>query len=324
MRMQWTALALCPWLLPLGGCAVTPASAYPRPELDLPAAVAARYALPGPVQEVVAAPLAAEHRTLRWERGLLRCGDETVDFRVVRPLGAGPHPFVVLVPILAGGEPVLALVAEQLAEGGRAVAFARRAGAAMRPPQRSPEMELLFRRSVVHNRIVLAWARRQTWVDPDRLGLVGISMGGLLGAAVVAVEPDLRAAVLCLAGADTPDLMLQSRENRVIEWRRWRRAEDGLDGGELERELRHWLVSDPMRLAPYVATEKVLLLDTAFDEVVPARNQALLWEALGRPRRCTFALGHYTAALALPFLLARIDAFLTERFAGESTVPPVP
>ena len=56
---------------------------------------------------------------------------------------------------------------------------------------------------------------------------------------------------------------------------------------------------EPARFAAQVPTEKVLFVSAAFDSVVPRRNQDLLWEGLGRPRRLDLPLGHYTAAVAV-------------------------
>jgi hypothetical protein len=71
-----------------------------------------------------------------------------------------------------------------------------------------------------------------------------------------------------------------------------------------------------LRLAPYVATERVLLVAATFDDVVRPRYQDLLWEALGRPGRMSVPLGHYSAALALDAVLDAIVAFFAEQPPG--------
>jgi dienelactone hydrolase len=296
-------------------CATWPAPVHPRPPLPLPDAAAQRYALPAAVEERLLAPIGGEGGCTFW-RGVLACGSELIEFRLILPPGDEAAPFVLCLPILAGGEDLMWLVAGGLAERGYATAWAARVTSALRAPQREQDLEALLRRTVVHNRALLAWARRQPRIDAARTGAVGLSLGGILGAALLATEPELRGAALCLAGGDLPDLLQRSAEERVIGWRRWRREADGIAGSELQRQLEAALRSDPARLGAHVATEKVLLVHATLDDVVPRRNQDVLWESLGRPRRLLVPLGHYTAALALWPILAAVDGFLRQRFAG--------
>jgi dienelactone hydrolase len=309
-------LALLLWLC-LPACTTWPAPAHPRPALPLPDAIAARYALPGPVEARTLAPLGGQDGRTYW-RGALTCGDEGIDFRLILPPGDGAAPLVLCMPILAGGEDLMWIIADGLAARGYAAAWATRVTSALRPPQREAELEALLRRTVVHNRALLAWARRQPRIDAQRTAALGVSLGGIVGSVLVATEPELRGAALCLAGGDLPDLLLRSGEDRVLAWRRWRHTEDGLAGSELRRQLRACLRTDPIELGPFVATERILLLHATFDEVVPRPNQDALWESFGRPRRLLLPLGHYSAALALWPVLAAVDDFLRGRFAGGS------
>lgn len=301
----------------LWGCSTWPAPHWPRPALDLPARMAARYALPGPV-ELVQLERAGGTARLVHLQGELRCGPERARFHLVRPERLPgtrpPWPFVLTLPILGGGRELMRIVGAELARRGHAVGWTERVGSALRPGQTGPELERMLRRTVVHNRMLVDWAARQDWVDPDAMACVGMSMGGMIGCVLLAAEPRLAAGALCLAGGDLPELALHTTEGRAVRWRRWRRLTDGIGGDELRRELDGFLVSDPARLGPYVPTEKVFLVGGRFDEVVPRANQDVLWESLGRPRRLLLPLGHYTSALALEPILSAVDRFFEERF----------
>jgi dienelactone hydrolase len=299
-------------------CSHLPPAHDPRPALPLPQAIADRYRIPGDVIEDSLVPIGAED-DVAFFRGRLRAGDETAEFYYVRPRHEVPLPFVLCLPILAGGRELMWMTALGMAERGYAAAWTERVASALRAGQRSHDLELLFRRTVVHNRMVLAWARQQSELDPARTACIGISMGGMIGTAVLAVEPQLRGAALCLAGGDLAGMVRVSSEERVHSWLEWRRRTDGSSGTALERELRHELVSDPARLGPYIATEKVLLIGGSFDTVVPLRHQDLLWESLGRPERRLLPLGHYSAALAFGSIVSHIDTFLHLRFAGAAS-----
>lgn len=300
----------------LAACAVEqPQSRHPRPALPLPPGVAARYALPGPVVEETFVPIGGENG-VAFFRARLVSGDEVAELHYLRPQGEDVAPFVLCLPILGGGDALMWILALDLARKGYAVAWADRIESAMRVGQRGAELEELFRRTVVQDRMALAWARTQPGIDAARTGILGVSVGGMVGAALLAVEPDVRAATLCITGGDLADLVLRSTERRVERWVEWRQRDDGMAASEIEREFERELLSDPIRLAPFVATGRVLLVGTTADGVVPPRHQDLLWEAFGRPRRALLPLGHYSAAIALPGVLATADAFFRDRFAA--------
>lgn len=290
-------------------CTSVPVCPHPRPAQPIPRAVAARYDLPGPLVERSFVPIGSDG-SLRYARGRLEAGDEVSDIFFIQPAGDGPFPFVLLLPILAGGQELMWLFGQDLAARGYAVGWSRRVASALTEDQRSVELEGLFRRSIIQARMLLAWSRRQPQIDRTHAGLVGFSLGSMIGSAVLALEQELRGGVLCLAGGDLADILMVSAEPRAVRWRGYRFEGDGIGSEALERALRSDLVSDPARLARYVDTEKVLLVSARFDDVVPMRNQDLLWESLGRPRRMLVPLGHYTAALAIGRVLDAADEFL--------------
>ena len=313
--------ALVSLLVSVTGCVTTPAPSDPRPALPLPAEIAARYALPAEVHEDYLVPTASDRRVFR---GRLRCGDERPDFHLLLPASGGPAPFVLCLPILAGGRDLMWLVAEYLNSRGFVVAFGERVESAMKPHQDVDALENLFRRSLLHNRAILAWARQQEFASPDQVGVLGISTGGIMAGTLLALEPAVRGGVLILAGGDLPDLLMRSSESRIRAWRAARQAEDGLDTEQLEAALRAGLHSDPARAARYVGTDKVLMVTASWDTVVPARNSDYLWEALGKPERLKLLLlSHYSSILdvVLPtqVILGRAAEFLRGRLTGVST-----
>ncbi len=302
-------LALC-----FAGCVAYPASGQPRPPLPLPDEYEAIFALPGDVLEEQVVPAGAT-AAYAYSRGAVVAGAERATFHVLQPTTGRPAPVVLCLPILAGGQDLMWHVATNLARRGFAAMWADRPGPSLVAGQRSKDIDALFTRTLIQNRMLLVWARRQTHrFLADQRALLGISTGGILGAILLALEPDVRAGALCLAGGDLPTLLLESDESRVVAWRAWRRRTDGVAGTFLRNELARDLRADPVRLAPFVATERVLLVQARLDAVVPVPCQDALWEALGRPRRLQLPLlGHYPAALALDAILDEISAFVRSR-----------
>ncbi len=284
------AVALLAACLGVVSCTVQPQPHHPRPPL-------LRSYAPVAVPEVL------ERRAQPGgsEVGVLHHDCERVRYEVrrrPRADDAPAPPLVLLVPILGGGRKLMELVAERVRARGFDVAFCERAGSPLSPPQRGRELEELFRRTVLHQRLLLNWLR-QLDDPPPRVHVLGMSLGGMITTVLAAHEPDIDSVAVCLAGADLAGLILVTTERRVQRWRDWREQTDGVGRDALLWELRHHLDHEPARFAAQVPTEKVLFVSAAFDSVVPRRNQDLLWEGLGRPRRLDLPLGHYTAAVAV-------------------------
>ena len=53
-------------------------------------------------------------------------------------------------------------------------------------------------------------------VDPEKLGVTGISLGGIISATTAASDPRVQPAVLLLAGGDLPSIIHHGRETRPI------------------------------------------------------------------------------------------------------------
>ena len=261
-------------------CRITPAPSHARPALP--------HAPPGIHLAEIAIPELLEfleHGDGR-STGVLVGEGEQVRFEIRRTSAEpmqqasrelapqSPRPMVLLVPILAGGRELMGLVAQRLNANDFDVAFCERVGSALSPPQRGPELDELFRRTVLHQRLLLKWLRN-TGKEPSSLHVLGISMGGIISTVLAAIDRDLASAAICLAGGDLANLVPVSSESRVQNWVAWRQATDGIGIDCLRWELQQFLDYEPARFAAYVPTERVLFVSAALDTVVPRRNQNL-------------------------------------------------
>lgn len=274
----------------LVACTTTTPPTASRPLLPCPPEVAEPRVVPPP--ELVHGEHAEDGRFVGELQGL----GERVHFSLWRTRSGHQEapPMILLVPILAGGEELMVTVASELLDRGFDVALCKRVASAMKEPQRGPELEHLFHRTVLHQRLLLSWLRASDR-PPSAMCVLGISLGGMVATAIAAAEPDLAAVAICLSGGDVADLVVTSSEDRVQRWRHWRHAADGVGDDHVRQDVLQNLRHEPLRTAHAVATEKVLFVSGALDTVVPPRHQDLLWEALGRPQRFTVPFGHYSA-----------------------------
>jgi len=125
----------------------------------------------------------------------------------------------------------------------------------------------------------------------------------------------LTAGVFCMGGGDERLLLARSREWTVRRFRRRLMRARGLRDPEalLRAGWEPLSRTDPLRYAPAVDPQRVLVVKTRRDRAVPPEAQDRLWEALGRPRRITVPLGHLSFGLVYPMIARRAAAFLHAR-----------
>ena len=149
----------------------------------------------------------------------------------------------------------------------------------------------LLRQAVINARQGIDWVSQQPGVDKDRIGLMGISMGGWIGVLVAGVDPRIKSCVYALAGGDMSELVLQSRLTGPL---RNGLREHGVSIEDIQVVSN---VIDPLSVAQAAKRAKTLMLNASFDKTVPHGCTERLWEALGEPPIFWLPVGHATANL---------------------------
>ena len=147
----------------------------------------------------------------------------------------------------------------------------------------------LLRRAVINTRQGIDWVSRQPGVDPERIGLLGISMGGWVGVLVAGADRRVTSCVYALAGGDIGALVLKSPLTA--------RLRAGLRTHGVSVDDLHVVsnVIDPLNMAEAARRNHTLMLNATFDRTVPRECTDRLWEALGRPPIFWMPAGHETS-----------------------------
>jgi len=162
-------------------------------------------------------------------------------------------------------------------------------------------------------------------IDRERIGITGISLGGIVAGAASGRDERLWRAMLILAGGDLRTIIHHARETRDLS-----RAIGRLSADEQARIHAAVDEADPLRHAERVraraAAGRVLMVNAGSDEVIPRSCTDQLASALGLGDRVVWldGLGHYTAMAELPRVLqTMVDFFGEDLPAGATTAPPV-
>jgi acetyl esterase/lipase len=216
-------------------------------------------------------------------------------------------PVILLLPVSGGDYTIERIFARHFVQRGFAVVIAQR-----RKIPHETKLEAIdpwLTQTVRDNRSALDWIETRPELDAGRIGLFGISMGGIRGVLLAAVDHRIRAAALGLNGGDVPYILAHSTEPGITRRREEFLRANPMTPEEVQRILREHIVGEPNTLAPYVDCQNLLLVLARYDTVVPFRKGLELREHLGRPETLLLPTGHYTAVLTIPWIEAKSVRF---------------
>ncbi|MBW3541992.1 MAG: S9 family peptidase [Planctomycetes bacterium] len=229
--------------------------------------------------------------------------NNTVHAQYFQPAGNGPFPGVVVLHILGGEFPLSQAIANALARRGVAALFVkmpyygerRSAQSPRRMISRDPDETLEgMTQAVLDVRRAAAWLADRPEVDAERLGVTGISLGGIMSALSAAGEPRFRKVAIYLGGGRLPEALWNMERPEVADFRTGWLA----TGGTKESFLEKLRPIDPVTYARLLRGRDVLMVAARHDEIIPPECTLALWEALDRrPELVWLDCGHISAAL---------------------------
>ncbi len=241
--------------------------------------------------------------------------NNTVHAEYFRPTSEGLHPGVIVLHILGGDFQLSRLFCRSLAQEGVAALFVK---LPYYGPRRQPEVKARMisedpretvrgmRQAVLDIRCGAAWLAAQEEIDPEQLGIFGVSLGGITSALAATAEPRFKKICPMLAGGDVG---LVAWDNPALARLR-RNWTDG--GGTKEEFLALWKSIDPVTYGENVRGRKILMLNASHDEVIPKACTESLWRAFGEPEIVWYDAGHYSALRFIFDGLARVTRFFAD------------
>ncbi|MGD0517923.1 MAG: dienelactone hydrolase family protein [Thermoguttaceae bacterium] len=160
-------------------------------------------------------------------------------------------------------------------------------------------------------------------VDADRIGVTGISLGGIIAATAAGGEPRINRAAFFLAGGDLMKIIHHARETRPLS--KMILALPPQERGDIEGKIAE---VDPLRFAAGLKEKarqgKVMMINAAEDEVIPKTCTEKLAAAMEMSDRVEWiqGLGHYTSMAELPRVLKSTADFFAQDLPP-GTAPPV-
>ena len=248
--------------------------------------------------------------------------ERTVEVEWYESSQPGTRAALLVLPILGGNYPIERAFCRFFSYRGVHCALVRRRTIKFAATESPEDLEALLRRAVVRNRQVIDWLETQPSVDDARLGLFGISMGGIVGVMTAAVEPRVKALVAGLAGGSIADILCHTHDSILTRPRARYLAKQGVTLEALHRRLTDGIRTDPLRLAPYVDGHRVLTIMARLDRTIPRAERLALWRALGQPETLLLPLGHYSSIALVPYVATHALRFYRRTLGLPPTTLP--
>ena len=246
-----------------------------------------------------------------------------------QPAGAGPHPVMLVehewLPNNLDNE---SRIASSLAKAGiAAFIVVQPYSYTRRLTPRVPDVELLsgdvpqmvgaFHQAVLDNRRALDWLQTRPDIDPKRMGVAGISLGGMLAPLIVGVDQRVHYLVTIVGGADVSDTVFDSFITYGL---RPSLLYHGVTYDSLKRDM---APIEPTNWLHDFDPQNALLFDGRYDVFINPKQARRLSKALGGAHIVWIPTGHYGSIFAQNQIQTVGVRFLRSRF-GLDPAPYVP
>jgi hypothetical protein len=236
----------------------------------------------------------------------------SIEFEYYDVDGSQRTPVVVVLPIFNGQPIVTRYFARYFASQGWAALAVDRAGDPLDGLSRANEA---IREKLLDYRRVLDWVAEQPELDSGDIGMFGISFGAMDAVMLTALDPRVDALVAAMAGGDLAYLMMNTNYRPVSRTINGMLESTGLSREGLRASLDSTITTDPLTLGPYVDAERVLMIMTRRDAIVPFEAQEELLSSMGSPEALYLPTGHRTSIVYFPKLRSSAREFFARQFA---------
>src|SRR5581483_18989 len=122
------------------------------------------------------------------------------------------------------------------------------------------------------------WLAQRPDVEPSRVGLVGISLGAVVGSLTAGIDDHFGRSVFLIGGGDLPVIVMHGSKETAEA-----KAKLEKDGFTVDQLRERWRDVEPLTYASRIRPEEILLINADADEVIPLAATETLRAAMGGP-----------------------------------------
>lgn len=205
-------------------------------------------------------------------------------------------PALVILPPTGGPYAIVKPFAKYFADRGFTVIALRRRESFFKPDRPLAYSTIQIRQAVIDARRALDYLDTLDYVDPGKTALMGISLGGIVGALTMQTDGRVEAAGFLVSAAHMPDIFMTSGFSRVDRLREAYVEREDVSYSELRAEVTPILAPvDPARYAERIDPARLVMVNGAIDDII-VRDVVMKSRATyGNPTVHIMPTSHYTS-----------------------------
>ncbi|MEL7563009.1 prolyl oligopeptidase family serine peptidase [Dehalogenimonas sp. 4OHTPN] len=180
---------------------------------------------------------------------------------------------------------------------------------------------------MINIRQALDWAASRPELDPEHIGISGVSFGGYVAAIALGLDSRLKAGAILLSAGNLGKLAWSRSSRRYGKW--------DISEGVFKQEQAEYFkyvdtvtnqgfesvlpshpayLFDPYTFVAAIKTKPTLLVNALWDEYFPKEAAREFGEAAGCPEQLWLPTGHATAWLFYPIIRNRVVSLFRNSF----------
>jgi len=226
----------------------------------------------------------------------------------------GKVPLILVFPILDGDHLVCEWQSKILANYGFAVIrFEKKKGFLKKDVVPEFHREILIQ-TIIDVRRALDWVCTWPEIDTTKIGVTGVSFGGITASLLMAADNRINAGAFFLFGGNLPKIVATTNEKNVVEYRE--RLTKNIPLSELENYLKPiYKDVDPLTYVNRFDPNKLLIISASRDKVILPSITLEMWLKLGKPPWIKLPfVGHFSAAVYFFYGNKRMVHFFQKQF----------
>jgi cephalosporin-C deacetylase-like acetyl esterase len=162
----------------------------------------------------------------------------------------------------------------------------------------------VFRQAVLDIRSAALWLRSRKEIDSSKTGIVGVSLGAVIGALTVSLDNSFNRSALVLGGGDVALIVWTSPETADLKEELSRK---GYTLDKLRDELRP---VDPLTYAHRIDPATLIMFNAKNDRTVVNECTVKFWEKARQPKIVWFNSSHFGITLYAGKIMEDIASFI--------------
>lgn len=241
-------------------------------------------------------------------------GDYSIPFELYKTNKEGQNPVVLLIPPLGGITRVDTDIAVYLANKGVNTIIAVNPEDIADVKRPVDDIDGFLIRTTISMRILLDFAEEQSFIDSNKVGAFGASLGGIRLLTLLGVDDRVDASVVYVGAGNIPEVLAHSEQDVIQNYREHKLKELQITQEEYLDLLSQVVTVDPLNQVHYIDPENVFLKISNKDKSVPTVNQWETQKAIGTQHYKTTGHGHVRAVVDAMFYKSDIYSFLKNRW----------